>query len=451
MTRSRRLFALLLAMLLLCACTAEPVPSVPDTPDPPPQEEQQPDAPSLPPRQESIGALREVGEDDVFAVLETLTSVDFAGRAVGSEGNEKAAAYLAQYFSDLGYAPYGDDYLLPYTDDLVQPERAEASLTLLFPDGTSIALTPGTDFIWSPVYDDLSVTLPLSPSSDEANAGRAIFCDPTGKTRISVEEGKGAIAFNLYPLDSHNTSNNAVGSWKRGLCFVTIDEHWRDTLSQPDIQAELHLSACGVRDGTAYNVAAIRRGSTGNEAVAVGAHFDGSGFYGDALYPSAYDNASGTATMLTAAALLADVQLDADLIFVGFNGEESILDGSAALADTLCEGYDSVAVINIDCIGHKEETDYMLAGNTAAFSALGERFGEEYALCFEDMNSDQKSFYGIKNCYAVNLSDAGALNYTYSLMHTRPDTVDGLAPARILRAAQTLAEYLYAGEYPYKA
>lgn len=450
MNRSCRLFALLLAMLLLCACTAEPAPSIPDTPEPLPQEDSLPDAPSLPPRQESTGTLREVSEDDVLTVLETLTSADFAGRAVGSAGNEKAAAYLAQRFSDLGYAPYGEDFLLPYTDDLVQPERAEASLTIISPDGTRTALTPGADFIWSPVYDDLCVTLPLLPSSDEANAGRAIFCDPTGETRITVEEGKGAIAFNLYPLDSHNTSNSSVGSWKRGLCFVTIDEHLREMFNQPGLQAELRLNTCGERDGTAYNVAAIRRGSTGSEAVVIGAHFDGSGFYGDALYPSAYDNASGTATLLTAAALLADVQLDADLIFVAFNGEESALDGSAAIASTLCAGYDSVAMINIDCIGLKDETYYMLAGNVAAFSGLGERFGDEYALCLDDMNSDHKSFYAIENAYAVNLSDAGALNYAYSLMHTRLDTVDSLAPARILRAAQTLAEYLFAGEYPSK-
>lgn len=448
MTRSARIFALLLVLLLLCACAAEPMP-VPDVPEPLPQEEQ-PAAPTLPARQASTGTLRESSEDDVLTILEALTSADFAGRVVGSEGNEKAAAYLAGQLSDLGYEPYGADYLLPYTDDQVQPERAEASLTILFPDGTRTALTPGEDFIWTPVYDDLDVTLPLSPSSDETNAGRAIFCDPTDESRIRVEEGKSAIAFNLYPLRSHSTSNNSVGSGKRGLCFVMIDESLRDTLSQPGLQAELRLSACGVQDGTAYNVAAVRRGSGGGrEAVVVGAHFDGSGFYGDALYPSAYDNASGTTTLLTAAALLADVQLDADLIFVGFNGEESVLDGSAALAEPLCAAYESLALINIDCIGLKSESDYMLDGNTAAFSGLGERFGDEFVLCLTDnMNSDHKSFLGRENVYATNLSDAGATNYSYSLMHTRLDTVDGLDPARILRAAQTLAQYLFAGEYP---
>lgn len=446
MNRSIRLLALLLVLLLLCACAGEPVPSVPDTPDPLPQEEQT-DAPSLPLRQPSSGALREVTDSDVLAVLEALTSADFAGRSVGSEGNEKAAAYLAQYFSDLGYEPYGEDYLLPYTDDQVQPERAEARVTLISPDGTRTALTPGADFIWSPVYDDLSVTLPLSPSSEEANAGRAIFCDLTGE-HISLEEGKGAIAFFLRSLDTCSTSNTNVSAWKKNRCYLSLDEHLRDTLSQPGIQAELHLSACGVQDGTAYNVAAIRHGSTGREAVVIGAHFDGSGFYGDALYPSAYDNASGTATMLAAAAILADVQLDADLIFVGFNGEECALDGSAAIAATLCEGYDSVSVINIDCIGLKSEAVYMLDGNAAAFSGLGERFGDEFALCLTSMNSDHKNFYSIKNAYAVNLSDAGALNYSNSLMHTRLDTLDGLDAARIQHAAQTLAEYLFAGEYP---
>lgn len=187
----------------------------------------------------------------------------------------------------------------------------------------------------------------------------------------------------------------------------------------------------------------------GREAVVVGAHFDGSGFYGDALYPSAYDNASGTATLLTAAALLADVQLDADLIFVGFNGEESVLDGSAALVEPLCAAYESLALINIDCIGLKSESGCMLDGNAAAFSGLGERFSDAFVLCLTDnMNSDHKSFLGRKNVYATNLPDAGETNYSQSLMHTRLDTVDGLDPARILRAAQILAQYLFAGEYP---
>lgn len=194
------------------------------------------------------------------------------------------------------------------------------------------------------------------------------------------------------------------------------------------------------------NVAAVRHGSDPRNALIISAHFDGSGFCGGIYYPSAYDNGSGTTAMLLAAALLRDAQLELDLIFAAFNGEETWLHGSSALAERLCRDYDNVTVVNIDCVGLAEESGFTVSGNEMLFAPLTQKI-ENYAPCPTVMTSDNLSFDEISNAAATNLSDVNAIDYATSLMHTQGDTADGIDPARLLQAASLVADYAAGGEY----
>ena len=435
--RKRMLCAALCLCLLLslCACARKEM-SAPDA-EPEVQEEAIYTLPELSPEAEPDAASAQ-------ALLEYLTSPQLAGRAVGSDGNVRTAHDLAALLQGLGYAPFAEKYCIPYTDRLVRQESAEASLTLVSADGTRTDLTAGADYIYYPVYETIDVSLSLSGDKETAAAREAIYCGEAADARAFVIGQPEAIAFACGDLDAQITLNNNLEQ-DRGAYFL-LDERFGELLSQEGVRAELHLGACA-EVGQALNVVAVRRGSSGRTALVIGAHFDGSGFCGNAYYPSAYDNASGTTAMIMAAWLLANAELKSDLIFAAFNGEETGLNGSAALAETLCEGYDSVTVLNLDCMGLAADDGYTISGGEYAFSDFAKTL-DNFAPCETQMPSDHLSFDEIETALATNLADKDAMKYMTSLMHTRGDTADKLSAERVLRAAQLVAAYVEQENYP---
>lgn len=392
--------------------------------------------------QPTFDSERAPDAEDARAILEYLTSPQLQGRAVGSDGNVTAADYIADTFLSLGYEPFGEDYCIPYDDALVRQETAEASLILIGADGKRTALEAGKDFTYYPVYEPIDVTLPVSESVEEAQTGSAILL-AGDNGRLLAGDDPEIIVFHCADLDTAMTLNTNL-STDRGAYFQ-IDSSFETLLTQPATQTEIHLGACAER-GQAMNVAAVRHGSDSRNAMIISAHFDGSGFCGGIYYPSAYDNGSGTTAMLLAAALLRDAQLEPDLIFAAFNGEETWLHGSSALAEQLCRDYENVTVVNIDCVGLVGENGFTVSGNEMLFAPLTRRI-ENYALCPEVMTSDNLSFDGISNATATNLSDVNAIDYATTVMHTQGDTAESIDPARLLQAASLVADYAAGGEY----
>jgi hypothetical protein len=105
----------------------------------------------------------------------------------------------------------------------------------------------------------------------------------------------------------------------------------------------------------APNVIAIKPGLVyPDEYVLIGGHYDSYSFFGPSA-PGADDNASGSATVLEAARVMAGYQFERSLAFVTFSGEEMGLVGSDALASfAVSRGIDIRAVINVDMDGYVE-------------------------------------------------------------------------------------------------
>ncbi len=100
------------------------------------------------------------------------------------------------------------------------------------------------------------------------------------------------------------------------------------------------------------NIVAVQEGERSPEEVyVIGAHYDSRS--NSAIAPGADDNASGTATVMEAARLLAPHRFEATIIYVAFGGEEQGLIGSEAWAAwARAEGVDIRGMINVDMIGY---------------------------------------------------------------------------------------------------
>lgn len=199
------------------------------------------------------------------------------------------------------------------------------------------------------------------------------------------------------------------------------------------------------RDGEVANVVGRLPGSDparAGEAIVIGAHYDhlGHGEFGSMrsavgeIHPGADDNASGAAGLVALARAFASGPRSARaLVFVAFTAEEAGLLGSARYVEAT---HDTVAMINLDMIGHLGEAGVTTFGaDTApAFEDLVRRDAARWELpvSFAEGGhgpSDQTSFIAAK--IPVLFFTTGA----HEAYHTPDDTADRLRPegaARVL-------------------
>lgn len=368
-----------------------------------------------------------------------LSGPECKGRVTGSSGNDAASEYLAALLEQLGLTPVWEDYFHRYDDFLRYPEQAEPKLTLISADGTCTALTAGVDYLHSLPASDVAGTFPVSDDAALCeNGDSAFFAEDhlQASTFCFLEPRR--LALYCEKLSEAKTLQNTHEA--KGLVLL-FDESLRERLEEPGTQIELSIRKSAEK-GKARNVAAVLRGSEGKNALIFGAHFDGSGVYGELLFPSAYDNASGTAAVLETARLVTgrETKPKNDLVFVFFNGEEAGLNGSAAFSADISKMYDTVNYINVDCVGHQDSngifdvsclSDRYAALKQAVISALGPETAED------ESPSDHISFTDA-NTAAVGIVDSV---FGKRQPHTAEDVPEIVEPEVIEKLGAVLASF----------
>lgn len=366
-----RVLLCLAACMMLTACAANG--PVQDALPPVQQEEAAlPEAlPHVPPEPElthylsaRVPAPAAPAEFEIGAVLEYLCSTAFGGRQTGTEGCIAAGDYAAGLLEDWGYQPlFGDSLAVPYTGVVGDPALAEAEVILHLPGG-DVTLTEGVDYTYSFHMEDVDATLPLTTDAAACANGEAVLLWGEG-----VKRGEAKIT--LRPADGIlNSGSDVFGTGNDNLedRRITLTDN-AFALAEQAERVTLRMKV-NAKEMERNNYCAVLPGEDRTRAMVLCAHVDGTGTWGDVLYPSAHDNASGTVTLLECARQMAGDPLPHDLVFCIFTGEEQHLLGSRALAPVLEEHYDLINVINLDCLGWGDPESLKLLGETAA--ALGE-------------------------------------------------------------------------------
>ena len=151
------------------------------------------------------------------------------------------------------------------------------------------------------------------------------------------------------------------------------------------------------------NIRAIRNGTSGDGSIAVAGHYDTKRF--DFSFLGANDGGSSTAVVLELARITADLELEHDLEFIFFDGEEAVLDWTATdsvygsrydIARRFEAGAleDLKALILVDMIGDRDLTvleeaassDWLktLIWETADRLGYGEHFGNTPSFIEDD-------------------------------------------------------------------
>lgn len=386
-------------------------------------------------------------------IVTALCSREMEGRTVGSRGGLRAAEYIAGAFEAAGLVPFeGDSFLIEYMDQAAEPLAAEPEVAVIAADGTEAGFTAGIDYIYTHPFQEVDVQLPVSGKESEYDAGKALFFTANfGAALKYAKENRESVAVVDAAGKDTKSGNSSLGQ-PCGVVISVISTEMRETVCAEGAQLRVRMKAAAQAGGVGRNVAGCFPGKNREEALLVLAHYDGSGIYGDVLYPSAYDNASGTAAMLRALALFAarGVSPARDVVFLATDGEESDKDGARAFAALLEERYARMNIINIDCIGragrdfidvYTEELD----GVNPLAQALVEAGAAGGAqLRQETYSGDGVIFHRAGSRLVVTLSDVSDVVVENDKVHTAEDVPALLDYARIEGAAQLVADYLAA-------
>lgn len=291
-------------------------------------------------------------------------------RVAGTAGRDRAATYLSEQLSAAGYSVSYQEF------DLPPSQQAQVSLAVQG-DPSPLAATP---VIYSPSGD---VSGPLV----DAGLGRASDLPASGLQGAVALVRRGTIAFREKVETAAAAGARAVvisndragplvnASLERPGPIPAVGvtqadgDRLRQRLAGGGLTAQVRVEAAPA--GKGRNVMGVRRGS-GDRELIVGGHYDTV-----PLAPGANDNASGTATALEVARVLAQTEKTLTVRFIAFDGEEVGLVGSTFYALNLpaAERGTIVAFLNCDALavgdshivhGDKTLSQFALEGAQAA-------------------------------------------------------------------------------------
>ncbi|OQB20384.1 MAG: Aminopeptidase YwaD precursor [Firmicutes bacterium ADurb.Bin182] len=190
--------------------------------------------------------------------------------------------------------------------------------------------------------------------------------------------------------------------------------------------------------GIENNIIAYKQGTVGKSAVVICAHFDGEGNK-DGAGLAAYDNASGVATMLTCAKLLADAPFESDIIYLATNVEEYGKQGASAISDYLSGKYDYINLFNIDCVGFAQYSGVMDVYGKDAPNNLSLAVADALGATQRDtgFSSDSQRFNN-QNIAVCSLSDTKH----DEPMHSPEDVRENVDCAKVEQLAVDLAAFI---------
>lgn len=424
-----------------------------------------------------------INTENIMNTIEELSSEKYAGRLPGTEGNDLAEKYIADYFKKIGLeSPEGlDGYLQNFPQKVRIAENAP-TLKVINSDGnivkeykyledfspltynaicmlkgeaegevyevkTSNELNSDNEnlkgkivLVGSNVIDEIGYSQFYSKLSSPQLGVKAVIIGST----VQASSASSVYSYRVAPHPQRSRSD-------RKLIFVKSDPGtYSDILS---LSKEGHKVTISVdysnKDVESSNIIGIIPGTDSelkDEYIIICGHMDHVGDNKNGTYnPGALDNASGTASVMEIARIMMenDVKPKKTIVFIAFNGEEEGLWGSHHYADYPLYPLDKTTVINLDMVGSKRIMPLEIANASKEESELRDtlyRYGKSLGLdCMKttSQGSDHAPF-GNKGVQAVLLihldRDSG--------YHTPGDTIETVDKDRINDVVKLVLYYL---------
>lgn len=437
--------------------------------------------------------------------LNLLAGPKFEGRGTGQPGHVKAAHWVAGKAAEFGLEPKGegDTYfqMLPMTRLFVDHEASKltgsSDLSIPFQgniglerfsnqpavSGKLVFVTMSGDGATLPEDLSLRDKIVVFVTDDAVGAGRTATTlarkrplavlrvtesEPTSTPQLQrFQGGRGGGSVNGSILRS--AADQLLTAAEGDASWLTVPD--ANTASVYETDKDITLEIRLREQQTAVpNVLAWQPGSDpelSNEYVVIGAHLDHLGVRGDAIYPGADDNGSGSTALLNIAKAMAinPVKPKRSVLFIWFAAEEMGLLGSKHyVGSPVLPLEDMVCMLNIDMVGRNEEKGSEKAEeNIESLHLVGSQKGD---LAFHEMILDVNKHVNLKfefdeegvfgrsdqyNFFKTGISVAFLFGGFHPDYHKTTDSPDKINHAKIASAAKLfyLAAYEAAVHGPY--
>lgn len=462
--------------------------------------------------EEGKGPIEESAADRVMSDIAWLADPAREGRGIGSQGLEQSGAYIESRFKTLGLSGAGDDggyrQAFPVVtsikseestalafegkpvakDDYVvlgySPAKADVKSTVVFANYGIVAKDLGVDdYAKLDVKNKVVVVRRFAPEGGKLAGTEAQRRYGDIRRKAFSAREKGAVA--LIVVDEPAPPEGAKADWKApdeaklpplvpegysdaGLPVVVVKRTVGKALidrvkGNPGRVAAAVKVQLAPLAANAFNVvgrlsAEPTSGKKLPGVVVIGAHYDHLGKGGryslaphsEAPHVGADDNASGVGVLLEVARelKLRKTQLQRDVVFVAFSGEESGVLGSAHMVHTWTAAAkskgkleDVYAMINMDMVGRMRDNRLQVLGAETAsewkelVQGACDRSRVECALSGDGYGpSDQTSFY------AAGVPVVHFFTGTHSDYHKPSDTPDKINAAGAAQTGKIVAE-----------
>ncbi len=436
-----------------------------------------------------------------------LAGEEYEGRGTGSETYNKAAAYIADQMRDIGLVPLDPDssYFQRFTlnrNFIIDPMSCTLQVYLPYSDGVdtlNVEYTPGEDFLpysssksfsgpISVVFAGYGLDTPENNWNDYENLdvsgkfvlvlnGHPPFENMTftrkhrtrGKLKMAQEKGAAGFISIGNPIGSISSkqgmpaltiTKEVANDLLKGTGYTIGDlkqeiETQRESISLA-IPNQLHLQLTNryETDLETMNIVGMLPGSDPelrDEYILIGGHADHIGNMGSLTFWGANDNASGPATVLEIARVLAaqDTAPARSIVFMAFTGEEMGLKGAKYYAEHPMVPLENTRLmINLDMVGAGHKGIMIVGGKnypellemyrTVSKATVDREIAERWTAA----NSDHWPFQE-KNIPAVFLYAFDGPP-TYHTINDKPETLDpvtmGTVGSLTARVVMQLAE-----------
>ena len=381
-----------------------------------------------------------------------LCSAEMAGRGYVDSGALRAANYLAGEMEQIGLEPLFPNYLQAYSFPVnTHPGIVSCSLN-------GKALRHGKDFLLAAacpsvkgefrlrMFDPsdsldrelLELKIRKGFAADEAlvlrKAGRRSF------TRYDSMFRAGFAPPLLVYTEEKKMTHTVAGSVDPFPTLILMDSVVKNA-ERVSISAEHEFLPAW----TSCNVAGMKKFKKADSFIVFTAHFDHLGKQGEAMFPGASDNASGTAMVLhLAEQFMLKKRLRDNIVFILFSGEEAGLLGSEFFTDHPPFDLNRIKIlINIDIMGSAENGITVVNGETfrAAFDRLkalndAGAYLPEVRIRGKARNSDHHHFSekGVPSLFIYSMGGPGYYHDVF-------DTAESLPMSRFNEVTRLLLDF----------
>lgn len=349
-----------------------------------------------------FGTLPAQNLNYVRYLVDTLCSPNMAGRGYVEDGLYKAADFIAAQFDSLGVKPLNGMRFQEFNHDV----NTFSASQLVRINGRE--LRAGHEFLVNAHSPSLSGefsviqldTTYLDRPGDIIISGKAIYLlhpvSPHNRDGASKRAGLIRELASFVPvIDPVEKLTWSVASQLYTNPVIEIDRQLVDWQSAES--AFLNIRSQLNSDFTSRNIMAVIPGLAHPDSFIVfTAHYDHLGKMGEALFPGANDNASGTAMLMDLAARYVKNPLKYNVLFIAFAGEEAGLEGSKYFVENPLVPLNKICfLINLDLTGNGEE----------GITVVNGKMFEEDFLRLAEINSTYKFIPKIRARGAAANSD----------------------------------------------